>query len=70
MCGIIGYIGHQKASPILINGLLRLEYRGYDSAGISTIEKMELILLKEQLELLILDGQHMENLQKKMPILI
>ncbi|MDR0833588.1 MAG: glutamine--fructose-6-phosphate transaminase (isomerizing) [Candidatus Symbiothrix sp.] len=37
MCGIVGYIGHQEAYPILIKGLHRLEYRGYDSAGIALI---------------------------------
>ena len=48
MCGIIGYIGHKKASPILINGLLRLEYRGYDSAGISTVEPDGLSIMKDK----------------------
>jgi len=37
MCGIVGYIGHQEAYPILINGLKRLEYRGYDSTGIALL---------------------------------
>ena len=37
MCGIVGYIGHRNAYQILIKGLQRLEYRGYDSAGISLL---------------------------------
>jgi len=46
MCGIVGYIGRQKASHILINGLKRMEYRGYDSAGWAMIENEKLNLLK------------------------
>jgi glucosamine--fructose-6-phosphate aminotransferase (isomerizing) len=46
MCGIVGYIGGNKARPILINGIRRLEYRGYDSSGLSTIKDNEIICAK------------------------
>jgi glucosamine--fructose-6-phosphate aminotransferase (isomerizing) len=46
MCGIIGYIGRKPAQPILIEGLHRLEYRGYDSAGVATITNSQLNVRK------------------------
>ena len=48
MCGIVGYIGTKKAKEILINGLLRLEYRGYDSAGVSTMEESGISVVKRK----------------------
>lgn len=46
MCGIVGYIGHQAAAPILLEGLRRLEYRGYDSAGIALMNQPSLYRLR------------------------
>ena len=46
MCGIVGYVGAQQAAPILLDGLTRLEYRGYDSAGVAIYDGAELKVAK------------------------
>ena len=47
MCGITAYIGNKDPVPILLKGLRRLEYRGYDSSGIALLNKEELICIKQ-----------------------
>lgn len=60
MCGIVGYVGSQQVAPILLDGLSKLEYRGYDSAGVAvyTGEQLEVVKAKGRLEILrdMLDG--------------
>ena len=48
MCGIIGYVGKKSASPILLEGLRRLEYRGYDSAGVALLHAGSLLVRKKK----------------------
>ena len=60
MCGIVGYVGEEQAAPLLLQGLEKLEYRGYDSAGVAvyTGEKLEVAKAKGRLKILsdMLDG--------------
>ena len=48
MCGIVGYIGKKSAVSILINGLKKLEYRGYDSAGLALVQNGKLTVTKKK----------------------
>ena len=54
MCGIVGYTGYEQAAPLLIDGLSKLEYRGYDSAGLAIEEKdkIEVVRAKGRLRVL------------------
>ena len=83
MCGIVGFTGRHQAAPILLDGLSKLEYRGYDSAGIAVRDgegETEVIkakgrltaerLYREPVVSVIPDGQLMVNLLRTMHIRI
>lgn len=65
MCGIVGYLGQYKATNLLLNGLRRLEYRGYDSAGLSIVEEGKIKTYKKAGKVkelaLLLKGNHLKS---------
>jgi len=63
MCGIVGYIGEQQATPVILEGLKKLEYRGYDSAGIATLSAGESATRRSEGKLV-----NLENLLREQPL--
>ena len=63
MCGIVGYIGARSAQDVLLAGLKKLEYRGYDSCGIATVENGSLNVLKtiNRIDGLLVDAKNLEK---------
>jgi len=61
MCGIVGYIGNKNATDILIEGLGKLEYRGYDSAGIAVIKDNNIQVEKHKGRLSVLEESLKDN---------
>ena len=64
MCGIVGYIGEQDATPIIFEGLRKLEYRGYDSAGIATLQSDGIAVRRSEGKLL-----NLEKLLREQPLI-
>ena len=70
MCGILGYTGNRQASDILLNGLAKLEYRGYDSAGVAVLKDEEIKIAKNKGRLKVLEytlGNSRRTFRRKRP---
>ena len=69
MCGIVGYVGHKNATGILLDGLRRLEYRGYDSAGVAVLEKDQVSIIRSEGKLRLLEDkiEKLKRSRKKAP---
>ena len=65
MCGVVGYVGNKEVMPILLEGLKRLEYRGYDSAGVAFMGPMGIVAVKSvgRIETLV---QRIETLKQEL----
>ena len=68
MCGIVGYIGSKNAIDVVIEGLKRLEYRGYDSAGIAYVKHSELVVKKKSGKVQRLSDELLESLNANIAI--
>jgi glucosamine--fructose-6-phosphate aminotransferase (isomerizing) len=72
MCGIVAYIGGQNATPIIVNGLKKLEYRGYDSAGVAVLQNEKIVVRRDagkiaRLEALIAEQPVQGNIASGIP---